>query len=598
MRQELQTALQAVEETITIDTLQEQIDPWVNDIRSLYRNSDRGNENNRGLDSEFVQETYVPTALDERLLPAIFSLRPNVVFLCGNPGDGKTSFLEKVQQALLKQHGKVIRRDASGWEWEWEGHVYRSCYDASESHEGLSADEQLSEKLRELQGSNKPTANLTVLVAINDGRLADYFHRHEDLFGWLSHELELAQGASEVEGFDVWVVDLKKRAFVNLPDTEKDSVFRQVLQRLVAAEHWQVCEECEARTICPLRSNALALRKPRVVLRIEYLFLLSHLRRQRHATMRDLRSALAYLITGNMSCEQVHAARRSDDAGASLVKVAYWQSAFSPVEQFDKLLCDLMPLDPARFPHPHLDRFLHFHQASRDAELRRLLFSDKIDLPLERFQSEREWMAAFKRRLYFEATKQVQAELNGSRTLLPKIHWLKLLPYKYSKLFMMLLDKRLENHRLQELRQAIALGLLRSDGVMEDVPEDKLSIKVSASTEQQLTIIKQLPLHEFELLVEYPQGTDMIERLPEIVVLRHSSGEPQLDITIDVFELLMKMSEGLQPSAPEFRPLIEDLTLFKSVLLLRETRDLVLIENQRRMHLVTQREGKVIRTRM
>ncbi len=598
MRQELQTALLAVEELPQVVELQERVNPWVNDIRSLYRNSDIGNKNNRGLDSEFVQGTYVLTALDERLLPAIFSMKPKVVFLCGNPGDGKTAFLEKVQEALLKQQARRIRNDPSGWEWEWDGHCYRSCYDASESHEGLSADEQLTNKLQGLEGANKPTANLTVLIAINDGRLADYFIRHQGRFAWLSRQLETARDASEVEGLDVWVIDLKKRAFVNLPDADKDSVFRQVLQRLVAADKWQICEACAAQTICPLRNNALALRKPRVVQRLEYLFLLSHLRRQRHTTMRDLRSALAYLITGNKSCKQVHAARHGEDAGASLVDVAYWQSAFAPMEQHDELLAELMPLDPARFPHPHLDRFLHFHQTAKDAKLRSLLFTDKSDLSLQRFKSESAWIAAFKRRLYFDAGKPTQAAQNGLNSLVPKLRWLTLLPYQYSKLFMMLLDGRLDDERMEDLRETVAFGLLRSDGIMEDVPAGKLSVKVSASTEQQLVILKQLSLEEFELLVEYPQGTNMVERLPEIVVLQHSSGTPRLEITLDLFELLVRMAEGLQPTAPEFRPLLEDLKLFKDALLLGETHDLVLIENQHRVHLVTQREGKIVRTRL
>ena len=234
MRQELQTALLAVEETVQTDTLQEHTNSWVNDIRSLYRNSDIGNKNNRGLDSEFVLETYVLTALDERLLPAIFDMRPKAVFLCGNPGDGKTAFLEKVKLALLERRARAIRQDPSGWEWEWNEHIYRSCYDASESHEDLNADQQLTEKLQGLEGSNKPAANLTVLIAINDGRLADYFIRHQDRFHWLAKQLEMGRDESEVEGLDVWVVDLKNRAFVNLPDAEEDFVFRQVLQRLVA----------------------------------------------------------------------------------------------------------------------------------------------------------------------------------------------------------------------------------------------------------------------------------------------------------------------------------------------------------------------------
>jgi len=48
----------------------------------------------------------------------------------------------------------------------------------------------------------------------------------------------------------------------------------------------------------------------------------------------------------------------------------------------------------------------------------------------------------------------------------------------------------------------------------------------------------------------------MVERLPEIVVLKHYSGLPRLEITLDLFELLMRMAEGLQPTAPEFRSLL------------------------------------------
>ncbi len=596
MRQELQTAFLAVEEPIRKEPLQEVSNPWVNNIRSLYRNSEVGNQNNRGLDSAFVRETYVPTALDEQLLPAIFEQQPKAIFLCGNPGDGKTAFLEQVQQELQRQRASAIRQDPSGWEWELHGHVYRSCYDASESHGGLNADQQLTEKLRGLDGHAQPASHLTVLVAINDGRLADYFLRHKEQFPWLAKHMEIGRETGEIEGLDVWVVDLKKRAFVNLPDAEDASVFRRVLQSLVTENQWQICESCVAQAICPLRNNALALRKSRVIQRLEYLFLLSHLRRQRHTTMRDLRSALAYLITGNKSCEQIHAARHEADAGASLVNISYWQSAFAPLEQSDESLVDLMPLDPARFPHPHLDRFLHFHQAAQDAEQRRLLFVDKKDVDPQRFTGETEWIAAFKRRAYFDVGKPTTGVEDG--VLLPKIRWLFLLPYQHSKRFMMLLDGRLSDEEMQRLCEKLALGILRSDGVMEDVPAGKLSVKVSASQEQQLVILKQLPLEEFALNVEYPHGTDMVERLPEIVTLQHHSGTPRLEISVDLFELLMRMAEGLQPTAPEFLPLLEDLRLFKDVLLLHETRDLVLVENQRRVHLVTQRDHKVVRTRL
>ncbi len=115
MRQELQNALLAIEEPVVEQQLAPQINSWVEHVRGLYRNSNTGNADNRGLDTQFVRDTYVPTALDEILLPMIFVHRPNAVFLTGNPGDGKTAFLEQVQQELrARKAQRQGEPDASG----------------------------------------------------------------------------------------------------------------------------------------------------------------------------------------------------------------------------------------------------------------------------------------------------------------------------------------------------------------------------------------------------------------------------------------------------------------------------------------------------
>lgn len=599
MRQELQMALlETPDSHPKNDVLEEKINFWVDNIRSLYRNSDIGNMNNRGLDTDFVRDTYVQTALDTTLMPAIFEQKPKVVFLSGNPGDGKTAFLEQMQQALRQRHAtciKAIKDNPSGWEWEFEGHIYRSCYDASESDKGLSADQQLSEKLQELEGSSVPTIPLTVLIAINDGRLKDFFVREKQRFSWLARQLDDSETRT-TEHANVWIIDLKKRAFVMFPAHEGTSVFQEVLLKLVAKDKWEICNECTAQTVCPLRHNAVALRKTRVMQRLEFLFLLSHLRRQRHTTMRDLRSAIAYIITGNKSCEQIHQAHYDTDSAASQVQFAYWQSVFAPAEKSDELLIDLLPLDPGRFPHPHLDRFFHFHESLGDTTLRGYLFIDKADLPPHYFSTESEWLAALKRRLYFEAIKPASKAENGNG--LPKVKWLNLLPYQYARDFVDLLDAQFDAEAVESIRERLALGILRSDGIIEDVPKDKLSVNISASEEQQLVILKQLPLDQFVLRIERPSPTVMIEQLPEYIVLEDRSGTPRLEISLDLFELLMRLANGLRPDAPEFKPLLEDLRLFKDALLLQDTRDLILIENQHRVHLVTQREGKIVRTRL
>ena len=594
MRHDLQNALISIEESPDAPQMSPQINTWVEQVRGLYRNSGTGNADNRGLDSEFVRKTYVQTALDRHLLPAIFAQRPKAVFLTGNPGDGKTAFLEQVKQELVhrlaQQQGNS---DASGWEWNEAGHLFRSCYDASESHKGQSADEQLLRKLQGLEGKDAPSISLTVLVAINDGRLVDFFTRYRERFHWLTQQVEQAREAIAVVADPVWVIDLKRRSFVRFPGDNDASIFTHVLQRLVATEHWAICESCAAQIICPIRHNALALRKKRVQQGLEHLLLLTHLRRHRHMTMRDLRSALAYLITGNADCNYVHSAREDEVSGASLENLKYWRSSFAPTEMQDELLKDITSLDPARFPHPHLDRYLHFHQALADTDARRVLFADDIDLPPQGFKDEIEWMAAVKRRLYFEA-KSAKAQEAAALTL-PKVRSLSLLPYKYARDFIDLLDDNFNEEGLDEIRDKIALGILRSDGIIEDVAEGTLSVQIRASEEQQLIVLKQFPLADFNLYPELISEEGIIERLPEIVILEHKRGYPRLEITLDLFELLMRLAHGLLPGAEEFQPLLEDLKLFKDALILGETRDLVLIESGYRMHRITQEAGKIVR---
>ena len=566
---------------------------WVTQIRGLYRNSVAGNADNRGLDSDFVRETYVPTKLDRDLLPALIANRPHALFLSGNPGDGKTAFLEQVRH-WLEQHGATrVSQDASGWEWSYEGHTFRACYDASEAHDGKSADQQLADRLAGLEGDTPPQAAVSCLVAINDGRLFDFFARHAATFGWLGKQIRAAAKSAEANATRVWLVDLKRRAFVQLPNGATPSVAGRVLDTLLDAEQWRVCEQCSLKVLCPIRGNADALRQPAVASRLHHVLLLTHLRRQHHTTMRDLRSMFAYLITGNLDCADVREVLADGDHGASLVDRTYWRTAFAPLETVEEALRDIAQLDPGRFPQPRLDRYLHFHQSPADATMRAGLFQDDRDLPPQRFLSEREWLAAMKRRLYFEQADTSIGDDRSRRAPLASPD--ALLPYRYADLFFQALNG--DKAMLYNLKRRLALGILRSDNINVSPQTEQLGIKVSASDEQQLVILKQFPLDRFQLDVSPPaNGLNMVESIPETLRLRLLGASLQLSITLDLFELLMRFADGLQPSAPEFQPLLEDLVPFKSTLLLNESRDLVLVENGRHVHHITQRDGKIVRT--
>ena len=278
---------------------------WIGQVRRLFRNSRHGNADNRGLDSDFARRTYVPTALDTRLWPAVLERKPAVVFLSGNPGDGKTAFLERARELLREAGGTITdTSDPSGWEATLDGHTYRACFDASESAGDMSADQQLANRLRGHEGDT-PEPRVTVLVAINDGRLAEVRERFAVAFPWLIEQTGRAsdhESGAETVSEPVWIIDLKQRSYVSLiPDEGRPSVMREMLAAMVKAAQWGG-DDLPLDGL-PVARNAAALRwsgPDSPAERLEYLLTLAHLRGDRHITVRDLRSALALLITADL----------------------------------------------------------------------------------------------------------------------------------------------------------------------------------------------------------------------------------------------------------------------------------------------------------
>lgn len=572
-----------------------QTNPWVVAVRGLYRGSASGNAENRGLDTAFARETYVPTALDERLLPAILDQRPPAVFLTGNPGDGKTAFLERVREQLAARGAVCRQQDASGWEWEWDGHVFRACYDASEAHDGLSADEQLARRLAGLDGDAPPSERaLTVLVAINDGRLADFFDRHEARFPWLALRVRHAVRGSTLHPEKPWVIDLKPRAFISLaPGPGRPSVFQRVLDVLVAPEHWAACAPCSARAMCPLWANAEALRGEHdgraARARLEYLIALAHLRREFHPTMRDLRSTLAYLITANLTCDDIHRAREGTAQPEHLGAASrWWQRVFQPPADADPLLASLALLDPGRVPRPRLERALALAFTGDYRAALAPLFPDAqaaaSELDPALYDNLDRWLAAVKRRLYGhgDAAALERDGLSAKR----------LLPYRHADRFLAALRGEAD---LTALRSDLTRGITRSEGLFAEVLGDSLCVRVHYDASQQLAVLKQFAAEEFRLEVVRPAGGSAVETIPEALQLVYHDRTATLTIGLDLFELLLRFAEGMLPGAPEHQPLLEDLVPFKNRLVLASTPDLVLLDADRQPHRLTQRNGKIAR---
>lgn len=471
------------------------VNPTVLSLRRLYKGSSAGNGGNRGLDDQFAKDTYVSTRLDDRLLPVVLAGEVDVVILTGNPGDGKTSFLVKVGDALRSAGAAVVSETAGGWVLDGGDRRYAAVYDASESQGGKSSDEVLHEAF--LGHGAKST---TVLVAINDGRLLSFFADNEDLYPDVAPDVMSQLRGEAPRSERVLVVDLKRRTLA--PTGSEPSLGRRVLQSFVAPERWDVCDGCCSRHVCPLVLNATTLRTVGADA-IDELLLVSHLRRKRRATFRDVRSALAWAITGDRSCDDVHRAR---DEGQDLRELPDSLSAdllFSPVAD-DYLISEWRTLDPLLVAAPSVERV----QRSSDLVTSGPLGSDR---------------APDARQLFVGTWSGNDVDRTHVRT------------YRYLEMFVEFLDLPTEDglHR-------VLLGLSKITGAPA-YDGTGLALAVSGAGGA-WAVLKELDGAEFQLDVRGAEH-DFVEGRSEALMLHHPSGG-RLAITLDTAELILRAADG------------------------------------------------------
>ncbi|QYN37775.1 protein kinase [Pseudonocardia sp. DSM 110487] len=482
------------------------VNPTVEALRGLYRDSSIGNAGNRGLDDAFARDTYAATRLDAELLPAIVAGRLDVVVLSGNPGDGKTSFLVRVGAALDEAGATSVHEDAAGWRKRLRGRTFAAVYDASESHGELSSDALIRQALD--PGDGDDPAQRTVLLAANDGRIAQFCAEHRERYPEITAELDrqLRGGGSAASDARIVLVDLKRRALA-LPDLDGPALGANILSSLTALHRWEICKGCEAREVCPMRANAEQLRAGRARRAVSELLLTSHLRRRRRATVRDVRSAFAWLVTGDTSCDAVH-----DDVENGLDPAAgrrAFDLAFD-AGSGDYLVREWAELDPAVLPAPG---------AARAARGRRDLVPDLASLDTTA-------MTGLKRSLYFGAWDGA-----GAR---PEVR-----SYRY-------LDDYL--HALSDPGAALPRMLLGVSRVLAFVgypDEGTLALRDRVFDDpavRSIVVIKELPASEFELRAA-TAAAPFVESFPDQLELRHRSGA-RLRITLDTAELLFRSADG------------------------------------------------------
>jgi Domain of unknown function (DUF4338) len=275
-------------------------------VQSLYRNLSACADHH---DAETVNQLHIGTQIDGWV--RMRALKGQIVFVTGNPGDGKTHLLKKLEPELRARKVDI-------------------CLDANE-HDNKALIKRIEQNLKRGNG---------FVMAINEGTLVSLL-REAAGANWASEARTqlLAPFVYQTEQMSrvaqVAVLDL------NLRNNLASAIVRAAAQKIV--EFSGPCAGCP-RARCNGYQNASKLSEGVVLERL--IFLLGLVAKSGyHATMRDVFGFLAYLLWGKANCE---ATKEKSDPPTS-----YSENAFVGGE--GPLFEAARKLDPAIHTSPLLD---------------------------------------------------------------------------------------------------------------------------------------------------------------------------------------------------------------------------------------------------
>ena len=559
--------------------------PWLRHLLRSYPGSRWGNRETRGLDTEFATQTYVETGLEETLLDDILERRVRLVILCGNAGDGKTALLQHLADGL-----GMGRQDSSERIVDQmidDGLRVRMNLDGSAAYKGRSADDMVDEFLEPFR-EGPPSEDIVHLLAINDGRLLEWIEQPPGtpLKSSLQDRLEATlqdYNSGDVSQREAHIAfhHLNQRSHVGSVLKNEERIGTTFLDRLLdglyggkqARKTWEPCATCSAQESCEVyRATRVfgpadqqgtktgAVRK-RARERLFEALQAVHFRGETHITVRELRSALVYILFGTRYCTDYH-------DGVAGSEPPYWDRAFaaaSPRRQ-GEVLKELVHLDPALEAHPKIDRQLLRTGPSRSGE-------DASDR-----------LGSARRRAYFEWTEQRICEVVSAEDTR---HSLELAQGRHLRRFrtISLLDERARNELCGDLCNGIArLG---------DLPQlaleraDIVPLRITPRTPTETAFWSERPLSRFRLVSESesseeegigPRPSDVPERLPRkaYLIYRYEDGrEERLRLSAGLFHRLLRLGEGFQLADVSTDDTFANLSVFLRRLVQEDDRELM-----------------------
>jgi serine/threonine protein kinase len=550
--------------------------PFVDYLLTLYSQSHRSNAGTRGLD-EVSDRTYVHTLLDEALLPAVLEGEFKLVIITGNAGDGKTAFLQKLELYAKKQGGTLDHSRGNGCRMQFDGRTYLSNYDGSQDEGDETNDAVLESFFAPYAGADSSQWQLAEirLIAINEGRLIDFLTSRESEFAYLHQVIDRGLKTGQPEA-GVALVNLNLRSVVADGLDEKGSILERQIQRLTDPKFWEACKTCEISNRCYALHNAQTFQDLTAGLkateRLKTLYQLTHLRNRLHITLRDLRSALSYMLVSDRGCEDIKALYNSSESRQAILDSYYfnsWRGGDQP--NADRLITLLKEVDVGEATDARLDRSLDFMAPTAGGK--RFTFDQRANfdqnilsaafeaLPRDydslkdrdRFHSHRSYVASLRRRFFFEQRTD---------------DWRQMLPYRSASYLLKLLQ-------LQPLPESALRGVLAAINKGEGLAnperlEGDLAIQVRTVEKGTIGSYRIFSKGLFTLSAHDDANTArFVERMASGLQLSYQgvhSNDAKLLIDLDMFEMLERLNNGYRPSIEQTQGYYLSLVVFKNIL--------------------------------
>lgn len=543
---------------------------FVRELNKLFSQSRFNNAGTRGLD-EFARTTYIQTKLDTKLKDDILTGRFRLVIITGNAGDGKTAFLQQLEESAkaLTGHYQTLPTN-NGARFRIGNRWYESNYDGSQDESERSNDEVLKDFFAPFENlDDLGAAPEGRIIAINEGRLVEYLQQTPAL-SKLSDVIEkyfYSEGTTNLPE-SALIINLNARSVVGTTDPQESSIFREQVRKITHPTHWQGCENCALKDNCFIRANAQTLHDAaageEIITRMEWLLRTLHLRRDLHITMRDIRSFIAFWIARDYHCDDMETFAQKP----LLDRLSYYYFNLSDHQaqdagQQDRLLRLLRTIDVGQVLIPAQDRELYFK--TLDAK-QFLPFTDR-HIELVEWLNHAKHIATtaedqlrlhqlLKRYAYFEG-KYPYMERNPYRNVT-----------EFRANLIAPLDEQSEQKAEREKRfmQGVAKAISLVEGCQnKKIYETYLVLAAGDRRERMAKSYRLFEIADFELVAESrPRLENYMEFHPAKIIFRHKiERDISLHISLDLFEMLSLISVGYLPSLNELKGQYVELDMFK-----------------------------------